>query len=57
MTAATKELDSSRERLAAIARAYVSGGVNNPALYRCSAAILPVRTMGALLSKELRQRT
>ncbi|APO66269.1 TetR family transcriptional regulator protein [Rhizobium gallicum] len=34
MTAATKELDSPRERLAAIARAYVSGGVNNPALYR-----------------------
>ena len=34
MTDATKELDSPRERLAAIARAYVRGGVNNPALYR-----------------------
>ncbi|WP_039843854.1 TetR/AcrR family transcriptional regulator [Rhizobium gallicum] len=34
MTDATKELDSPRERLAAIARAYVCGGVNNPALYR-----------------------
>ncbi len=34
MADATKELDSPRERLAAIARAYVCGGVNNPALYR-----------------------
>ncbi|MEX2697435.1 TetR/AcrR family transcriptional regulator [Rhizobium mongolense] len=34
MTGATKELDSPRERLAAIARAYVYGGVDNPALYR-----------------------
>ncbi|MEK1929374.1 MAG: TetR/AcrR family transcriptional regulator [Pararhizobium sp.] len=34
MTDATKHLDSPRERLAAIARAYVCGGVNNPALYR-----------------------
>ncbi len=34
MTAATKENDSPRERLAAMARAYVRGGVNNPALYR-----------------------
>ncbi|MDP9812329.1 AcrR family transcriptional regulator [Rhizobium tibeticum] len=34
MTDATKKLDSPRERLAAMARAYVSGGVNNPALYR-----------------------
>ncbi|MHC2299242.1 TetR/AcrR family transcriptional regulator [Rhizobium mongolense] len=34
MTDATKELDSPRERLAAIARAYVYGGVDNPALYR-----------------------
>lgn len=34
MTDATKELDGPRERLAAMARAYVRGGVNNPALYR-----------------------
>jgi AcrR family transcriptional regulator len=34
MTDAMKELDSPRERLAAMARAYVRGGVNNPALYR-----------------------
>ncbi|MGO4114567.1 TetR/AcrR family transcriptional regulator [Rhizobium ruizarguesonis] len=34
MAEATKELDSPRERLAAMARAYVCGGVNNPALYR-----------------------
>ncbi|MBB4288994.1 AcrR family transcriptional regulator [Rhizobium leguminosarum] len=34
MAEATKELDSPSERLAAMARAYVSGGVNNPALYR-----------------------
>ncbi|WP_077967067.1 TetR/AcrR family transcriptional regulator [Ensifer adhaerens] len=34
MTDATKEHDSPRERLAAMARAYVRGGVNNPALYR-----------------------
>ncbi|MGO4569389.1 TetR/AcrR family transcriptional regulator [Rhizobium sp. 2YAF20] len=34
MTDAMNELDSPRERLAAIARAYVCGGVNNPALYR-----------------------
>lgn len=34
MTDATKDLDSPHERLAAIARAYVCGGVNNPALYR-----------------------
>jgi AcrR family transcriptional regulator len=34
MADATKELDSPRERLAAMARAYVCGGVNNPALYR-----------------------
>lgn len=34
MAEATKELDSPRERLTAMARAYVCGGVNNPALYR-----------------------
>lgn len=34
MAEATKELDSPRERLAAMARAYVCGGVSNPALYR-----------------------
>ena len=34
MSDATKALDSPRERLAAMARAYVCGGVNNPALYR-----------------------
>jgi AcrR family transcriptional regulator len=34
MTDAMKELDSPRERLAAMARAYVRDGVNNPALYR-----------------------
>jgi AcrR family transcriptional regulator len=34
MTDAMNELDSPRERLAAIARAYVCGGVDNPALYR-----------------------
>ncbi|MCV9963214.1 TetR/AcrR family transcriptional regulator [Pararhizobium sp. BT-229] len=34
MTDAMKHLDSPRERLAAMARAYVRGGVNNPALYR-----------------------
>ncbi|MBP1861456.1 TetR/AcrR family transcriptional regulator [Rhizobium herbae] len=34
MSDATQHLDSPRERLAAIARAYVCGGVNNPALYR-----------------------
>ncbi|MDI7862619.1 TetR/AcrR family transcriptional regulator [Rhizobiaceae bacterium n13] len=34
MADATKEHDSPRERLAAMARAYVRGGVNNPALYR-----------------------
>ncbi|WP_040677711.1 TetR/AcrR family transcriptional regulator [Rhizobium mesoamericanum] len=34
MADATKELGSPRERLAAMARAYVSGGVQNPALYR-----------------------
>ncbi|RDJ02970.1 TetR/AcrR family transcriptional regulator [Rhizobium grahamii] len=34
MADATEELDSPRERLAAMARAYVCGGVNNPALYR-----------------------
>lgn len=34
MTDAMRELDSPRERLAAMARAYVRGGVNNPALYR-----------------------
>jgi AcrR family transcriptional regulator len=34
MTDATKDLDGPRERLAAMARAYVCGGVNNPALYR-----------------------
>lgn len=34
MTDATKEHDRPRERLAAMARAYVRGGVNNPALYR-----------------------
>ncbi|EJL57858.1 transcriptional regulator [Rhizobium sp. CF122] len=34
MAEATKELDSPRKRLAAMARAYVCGGVNNPALYR-----------------------
>ena len=34
MAKATQELDSPRERLVAMARAYVCGGVNNPALYR-----------------------
>ncbi|THK35777.1 TetR/AcrR family transcriptional regulator [Ensifer sp. MPMI2T] len=34
MTDATKEFDSPRERLGAMARAYICGGVNNPALYR-----------------------
>ncbi|KQV30266.1 transcriptional regulator [Rhizobium sp. Root1203] len=34
MAEATRELDSPRQRLAAMARAYVCGGVNNPALYR-----------------------
>lgn len=34
MAEATKELDTPRKRLAAMARAYVCGGVNNPALYR-----------------------
>ncbi len=34
MTEATQKHDSPRERLAAMARAYVRGGVNNPALYR-----------------------
>lgn len=34
MTDAMKELDSPRERLSALARAYVRGGVANPALYR-----------------------
>src|SRR6185369_1575575 len=34
MAEATKELDSPRMRLAAMARAYVCGGINNPALYR-----------------------
>lgn len=34
MIDATRDLDSPHERLAAIARAYVCGGVNNPALYR-----------------------
>ncbi|MDQ0561866.1 AcrR family transcriptional regulator [Rhizobium mesoamericanum] len=34
MAEAIKELDSPRERLAAMARAYVCGGVGNPALYR-----------------------
>ncbi|PZM15772.1 TetR/AcrR family transcriptional regulator [Rhizobium tubonense] len=34
MAEATKELDDPRKRLAAMARAYVCGGVNNPALYR-----------------------
>ncbi|MBD9375572.1 TetR/AcrR family transcriptional regulator [Rhizobium sp. ARZ01] len=34
MAEATKDLDSPRQRLAAMARAYVRGGVNNPALYR-----------------------
>jgi AcrR family transcriptional regulator len=34
MAEATKDLDSPRERLAAMARAYVCGGVSNPALYR-----------------------
>lgn len=34
MAEATRELNSPRERLAAMARAYVCGGVSNPALYR-----------------------
>jgi len=34
MAEAIKELDSPRQRLAAMARAYVCGGVGNPALYR-----------------------
>ncbi|WP_028747550.1 TetR/AcrR family transcriptional regulator [Rhizobium mesoamericanum] len=34
MAEATKELDGPRTRLAAMARAYVRGGINNPALYR-----------------------
>ena len=34
MAEATSELDSPRQRLAAMARAYVCGGVGNPALYR-----------------------
>lgn len=34
MADATKELVNSRERLTAMARAYVCGGVDNPALYR-----------------------
>jgi AcrR family transcriptional regulator len=34
MAEATKDLDNPRQRLAAMARAYVRGGVNNPALYR-----------------------
>lgn len=34
MTEATHELGEPREQLAAMARAYVCGGVNNPALYR-----------------------
>ncbi|CDM62303.1 MULTISPECIES: TetR/AcrR family transcriptional regulator [Rhizobium] len=34
MAEATKELDSPRKRLTAMARAYVCGGVKNPALYR-----------------------
>ncbi|CCM76771.1 TetR/AcrR family transcriptional regulator [Rhizobium mesoamericanum] len=34
MAEATKELDGPRARLAAMARAYVGGGINNPALYR-----------------------
>jgi AcrR family transcriptional regulator len=34
MTDATSEIDNPRERLAAMARAYVFGGVRNPALYR-----------------------
>jgi len=34
MAKATKDLGRPRERLAAMARAYVCGGVHNPALYR-----------------------
>ncbi|MDL2406782.1 TetR/AcrR family transcriptional regulator [Rhizobium calliandrae] len=34
MAEATKEPDSPRQRLAAMAKAYVCGGVSNPALYR-----------------------
>src|SRR5690349_5530363 len=34
MAEAIRELDSPRQRLIAMARAYVRGGVNNPALYR-----------------------
>lgn len=34
MAEATKELHDPRDRLAAMARAYVHGGVDNPALYR-----------------------
>lgn len=34
MSDATRGLASPRERLAAMARAYICGGVNNPALYR-----------------------
>jgi AcrR family transcriptional regulator len=34
MAVATKELNDPRDRLAAMARAYVHGGVDNPALYK-----------------------
>ncbi|WP_208248285.1 TetR/AcrR family transcriptional regulator [Rhizobium sp. T1470] len=48
MTDATKKLDSPRERLAAMARAYVCGGVNNPAIERTAANNMKAQIVDAI---------